>query len=64
MELEVLTRFYSDVQQSILNPVAVASLLRQEGIASKDLLDEVSSQSHSIRKDRLHHAPCRGSSQD
>ena len=42
MELEVLTRFYSDVQESILNPVGVASLLRQEGIASKDLLDEVS----------------------
>ena len=42
MELEVLTRFYSDVQESILNPVAVASLLRQEGIASKDLIDEVS----------------------
>ena len=41
MELEVLTRFYSDVQESILNPVGVASLLRQEGIASKDLLDEV-----------------------
>ena len=42
MELEVFTRFYSDVQKSILNPLGVASLLRQEGIASEDLLDEVS----------------------
>ena len=50
MELEVFTRFYSDVQQSILNPVGVASLLRQEGIASKDLLDEVSAKATQSEK--------------
>ena len=48
--LKVLTLFYSDVQQSILNPVSVASLLRQEGIASKDLLDEVSAKATQSEK--------------
>ena len=50
MELEVLTQFNSDVKDSILNPVAVASLLRQEGIASKDLLDEVSAKATQSEK--------------
>ena len=50
MELEVLTRFYSDVQQSILNPIGVASLLLQESIASRDLLDEVSAKATQSEK--------------
>ena len=50
MELKVFTQFYSDVQESILNPVGVASLLRQEGIAAKDLLDEVSAKATQSEK--------------
>ena len=42
VELTVLVKFYSDVQRTILDPVHVASLLRQEGIAAESLIDEVS----------------------
>ena len=42
VESSVLVKFYSDVQSSIIDPVLVASLLRQEGIAAKSLIDEVS----------------------
>ena len=41
-ELTVFRKLYNDVQVSILNPVRVASLLRQEGVVADDLLDEVS----------------------
>ena len=42
MESIVLEKFYSYVQKSILDPVGVASLLRQEGITAESLIDEVS----------------------
>ena len=42
MESEVLRRFYSDVQHAITNPIGVASLLHQEDVVDKVLLDEVS----------------------
>ena len=45
-ESTVFKRFYSDVQDSILDPVRVASLLRQEGIAAESLTDKVSSENH------------------
>ena len=38
----MLEKFYSDVQRSILDPVRVASLLRQEGVVAESLIDEVS----------------------
>ena len=41
-ESTVLEKFYSDVQKSILDPVGVASLLRQEGVVTESLTDEVS----------------------
>ena len=42
MESEVLRRFYSDVQRAITDPIGVASLLHQEDVVGKVLLDEVS----------------------
>ena len=42
MELEVLRRFYSDIQHAITNPIGVASLLHQEDVVGEVLLDEVS----------------------
>ena len=42
MELEVLRRFYSDIQHAITDPIAVASLLHQEDVVGEVLLDEVS----------------------
>ena len=42
VELTVFRKLYNDVQVSILNPVRVASLLRQERVVADDLLDEVS----------------------
>ena len=42
MESEVLSRFYSDIQHAITDPIAVASLLHQEDVVGEVLLDEVS----------------------
>ena len=42
MESEVLRQFYSDVQCAITDPIAVASLLHQEDVVGKVLLDVVS----------------------
>ena len=42
MESDVLRRFYSDIQRAITNPIGVASLLHQEDVVDKVLLDEVS----------------------
>ena len=41
-ELVVLVKFYSVVQKSITDAVSVASLLRQEEIASDSVIDAVS----------------------
>ena len=41
-ESTVLEKFYSVVQKSILDPVCVTSLLRQEGVVAESLIDEVS----------------------
>ena len=43
MESKVLQQFYSDVQRAVTDPIAVASLLHQEDVVGKGLLDEVSS---------------------
>ena len=42
MESDILRRFYSDVQHAITDPIGVASLLHQEDVVDKVLLDEVS----------------------
>ena len=41
MESEVLRRFYSAIQRAITDPIGVASLLHQEDVVGKVLLDEV-----------------------
>ena len=59
IESTVLEKFYSDIQDSILDPVRVASLLRQEGVVSKSLLDEISAVNRFTLSERaasiLHH---------
>ena len=52
VESTVLVKFYSDIQDSILDPVRVASLLRQEGVVSKSLLDEVSAVNRVTQSER------------
>ena len=52
VESTVLEKFYSDVQKSIVDPVHVASLLRQEGVVAESLIDEISPANRFTRSER------------